>query len=116
MKDFNQISITDEFMKEHIAKANSYCLLILKDGPNRHIPGVEKIIWEHGRRNFKLREAGLMPVVCPVGDGSEVCGIGIFTISPEEVKKIYDEDPGVKQGVFVYEIHTCRGFPGSRLP
>lgn len=116
MKDFKGIVITDDFMKEHIAKTNQYTLLILKDGPNRHIPGVEQLIWEHGRRNFKLREAGLMPIVCPVGDGSGVCGIGIFTVSAEEVKKIYDEDPGVKQGVFVYEVHPCMGFPGSSLP
>lgn len=116
MKDFNHITITDEFMREHIARANQYCLMILKDGPNRHIEGVEKLIWEHGRRNFALREAGLMPIVCPVGDGSKVCGIGIFTVSAEEVKKIYEEDPAVKKGVFVFEVHPCRGFPGSSLP
>jgi hypothetical protein len=42
--------------------------------------------------------------------------MGIFDASVEEVKKIMDEDPGVKAGVFVYEVHPCRGFPGSSLP
>jgi hypothetical protein len=27
-----------------------------------------------------------------------------------------DEDPGVKAGIFVYEVHACRGFPGDCLP
>ncbi|MGH2644126.1 MAG: hypothetical protein ACRDE2_09270 [Chitinophagaceae bacterium] len=116
MKDFNQITITDDIMNERIAQAKQYTLMILKEGPNRHIENVRNIIWEHGRRNFALRESGVLPIVCPVADGSDVCGIGIFTLSPEEVKKLYDEDPGVKQGVFVFEVHPCRGFPGSSLP
>jgi hypothetical protein len=27
-----------------------------------------------------------------------------------------NEDPAAKEGVFVYEIHACRSFPGDRLP
>jgi hypothetical protein len=27
-----------------------------------------------------------------------------------------DDDPGVKAGVFEYEIHAVRGFPESALP
>lgn len=116
MEDFTRITISDEFMKERLSLAKSYTLMILKDGPNRGMEGERNIIWEHGRRNFALREAGLMPIVCPVGDNSPVCGIGIFALGPEEVKKICDEDPGVRAGIFVYELHPCRGFPGSRLP
>ena len=109
-------TITDEFMREMLPKAKTYCLMILKNGPQRHQPGADKIIWEHGRRNFALRADGVMPIVCPVGDGSEVCGIGIFTTGIDEARRIMDEDPGVKAGVFVYELHACRGFAGSRLP
>jgi hypothetical protein len=116
-KEYNAMTtITDEFMRERLSKARNYCLAILREGPNKHAEGVEKIIWEHGRRNFVLREDGVLPIVCPVGDGSGVSGIGIFNASLEEVKKIMDEDPGVKAGVFVYELHPCRGFPGSSLP
>jgi len=109
-------TITDEFMREMLPKAKTYCLMILKNGPQRHQPGADKIIWEHGRRNFALRADGVMPIVCPVGDGSEVCGIGIFTTGIDEARRIMDEDPGVKAGVFVYELHACRGFAGSCLP
>jgi hypothetical protein len=27
-----------------------------------------------------------------------------------------DEDPAVRAGIFRYEIHPVRGFPGSSLP
>ncbi len=108
--------ITDEFMRQMISQTKNYCIVILKAGPNRNKPGVEKIIWEHGRRNFKLRADGLLSIVCPVSDGSDVSGIGIFNANLDEVKSIMDEDPGVKEGVFVYEIHACRSFPGDCLP
>lgn len=108
--------ITDEFMRQMISTTRQYCIVILKAGPYKHMGGVEKIIWEHGRRNFELRAEGVLPIVCPISDGSDVSGIGIFDAPVEEVKKIMDEDPGVQAGVFVYEIHACRSFPGDSLP
>ena len=108
--------ITDDFMWQMISRTRNYCVVILKAGPNRNKPGVEKIIWEHGRRNFALRAQGLLSIVCPVADGSEVSGVGIFNADIEEVKSIMDKDPGVKEGVFIYEIHACRSFPGDCLP
>lgn len=109
-------AITDEFMREMITKTKHYCIVILRHGPNWNKAGEEKIIWEHGRRNFALRRDGLLPIVCPVSDGSNVSGVGIFNASVDEVKKIMDEDPGVKEGLFVYEAHDCRSFPGDCLP
>ncbi|GAC1643246.1 MAG: hypothetical protein NVS4B12_07340 [Ktedonobacteraceae bacterium] len=57
----------------------------------------------------------VLPIVCPVPDGSDVSGVGILNASVEEAQKIMDEDPGVQAGVFVYEIHACRNFPSSCL-
>jgi len=108
--------ITDEFMRQMISRTRNYCVVILKAGPNRKKPGVEKIIWEHGRRNFALRGEGVLSIVCPVSDGSNVSGVGIFNADIDEVKSIMNEDPAVKEGVFVYEIHACRSFPGDSLP
>jgi hypothetical protein len=108
--------ITDEFMREMISTTRNYSIVILKAGPKRNEDGVEKIIWEHGRRNFALRADGVLPIVCPISYGSNVMGVGIFNAPVEEVKKIMDEDPGVKAGAFVYEIHACRSFPGASLP
>jgi hypothetical protein len=109
-------TITDDFMRQMLLKTRNYCIVILRAGPKSKEPGVEKIIWEHGRRNFALRADGLLPIVCPVIDGSDVRGVGIFNTSVEETKKIMDEDPGVKAGVFIYELHECRSFPGACLP
>lgn len=107
--------ITDEYMKMMMPKTKEYCLVILKFGPNKAMKGVEKIIWEHGRRNFSLRADGLLTIVCPVRDGSEVQGIGLFNAGRDEVRSIMEEDPGVKAGVFVYDLHVCRSFPGDCL-
>jgi hypothetical protein len=108
-------AISDEFMLQMLSTAKSYCIVILKAGSKRNEPGVDKIIWEHGRRNFALRSDGVLAIVCPVTDGSDLAGIGIFNATVEEVNEIMDGDPGVKAGVFVYETHACRSFPGDSL-
>lgn len=108
--------ITDYFMKEMLSKTKNYSIVILKARPKHSEPGVEKIIWEHGRRNFSLRTDGLLSIVCPVRDGSEICGIGIFNADAVETKKIMDENPGIQAGVFIYEVHPCKSFPGDSLP
>jgi len=109
-------TITDEYMMQLLPTTKAYTVVILKSGPKRNEPGVEKIIWEHGRNNFSLRADGMLSIVCPVTDGSDVCGVGVFNAAPEEVKKIMEDDPGVKAGVFVYEVHSCKSFPGDSLP
>ena len=109
-------TITDEYMRQMMPTTKNYTVVILKSGTKRNEPGVEKIIWEHGRNNFSLRADGILSIVCPVTDGSDVCGVGIFNGTPEEIKKIMDDAPGVKAGVFVYEVHPCRSFPGDSLP
>ena len=107
--------ITDEYMKKMLTKSKTYCIVILKEGPNSSVAGAKGIVWEHGRRNFALRRDGVMPIVCRVSDDSNVSGVAIFDASIDETKKIMDEDPSVKAGIFVYEIHPCKSFPGDCL-
>jgi len=109
-------TITDEFMMQMMTTTKSYTAVILKAGPNIDHPDAKKITWEHGRRNFSLRADGLLSVVCPVLDSSNVKGIGIFNATMEETKKIMDEDPGVMASLFLYELYSCRSFPGDSLP
>jgi hypothetical protein len=108
--------ITDEFMMAMLPKAKAYTVVLLKAGPNRTMDGADKIVWEHGRRNFSLRADGVLAIVCPVPDDSDLAGIGIFDATMEETQSIMDGDPGVLAGVFVYELHPCRSFPGDALP
>jgi len=108
--------ITDEFMMAMLPTTKVYTVVLLKAGPNRAMEGADKIVWEHGRRNFSLRADGLLAIVCPVRDGSELNGIGIFNATEDETRAIMDGDPGVQAGVFAYEVHPCRSFPGDALP
>ncbi len=109
-------AITDEYMKDMLTKSKFYSLMILKAGPKEITPERMQVVWEHGRRNFELRAKGLLSVVCPVREESDIKGVGIFNVDKEELKKIMDEDPGVKEGIFTYEILLCKSFPGDMLP
>jgi len=108
--------ITDEYMRRMLQTTKRYTVTILHRTPLRDGSGADEIVWEHGRRNFKLRRDGLLCIVCPVDkDESDVTGICIFSTALEETRKIMDEDPAVKAGIFTYEIHSIEGFPGDAL-
>ena len=113
--------ITDEMLKASLAGTRPYTIVILKAGPRFSPPGPDRdpevaaTIWKHGKRNFALREARLLRVVCPVADGSEVAGVGIFDAEPDEVDRILAADPAVMAEILRYEIHPTRTFPSSTL-
>jgi hypothetical protein len=109
-------TFTDEEMGQLLPTTKSYSVAILTRGPKFGDQTAPAVIWEHGRRNFGLRDDGVLPVVLPVTDGSDVCGIGVFAATVEETTAIMNHDPGVLAGVFTYEVHPCRGFPGDALP
>lgn len=108
-------------MRASLAATVPYTLIILKAGPRYAPPGpgrdptVAGIIWQHGNRNFRLKAAGLLQVVCPIADGSEITGVGVFAATAEDVDRIYAADPAVRADVLTYEIHPTRTFPGSTL-
>lgn len=117
-RDDSQLpEVTDEMLRNALPTTRPYTAVILKAGPKFEPPGpgrstpVANIIWEHGKRNYALREAGLLRVVCPIADGSGVAGIGLFDASPEDVDRIMSGDPAVKADVLGYEIHPTRTFP-----
>src|SRR4051794_30233021 len=97
-------AVTDEMLERALTEVRPYTIVILKAGPNFETPGPDRgsgvtgIIWEHGKRNFALRASGLMPIVCPVADGSGITGVGVFDAEPEEVERIMSRDPGVQAG------------------
>jgi hypothetical protein len=109
-------TFTDEEMGQLLPTAKPYSVVILKQGPSFGYDTAPGIIWEHGRRNFGLRDDGVLAVVLPVTDGSDVCGVAVFTATVDETIAIMGEDPGVAVGVFTYDVHPCLGFPGDSLP
>lgn len=108
--------ITDEEMSERLSKTRDYTLLILHTTPRTFTDEGRPIIMEHGRRNMALVSAGVLSIVCPSTDGSEVAGIGVFDAPADDVEKIMVGDPAVEAGVLTYELHPVRGFPGAALP
>jgi hypothetical protein len=107
--------ISDEMMRERLAKTKAYTAVILRDGPNWRAEDARAIVWEHGRRNFELREERKLCIVCPVTGDGEIRGIGIFDAPPQEVEAMMAGDPAIEAGVLSFEIHPCRGFPGDAL-
>jgi hypothetical protein len=103
-------------MQEMLGKTKPYTVLILHKTSKFGEPGTDKIVREHGRKNFELRRDGKLSIICPIRDETDISGIGVFAASLEETRKIYDEDPGVKAGIFRFEVHQTRSFPGDTLP
>ena len=108
-------SITDDYMREKLKTRKPYTFVILRTGPKSNEPGSDKLIWEHGRRNFELRRDGLLCIVCMITDESEVAGLEIFKTDLEETRKIMEEDVAVRAGILTYEIHPVMSFPGDSL-
>jgi hypothetical protein len=108
--------ITDDFMQKMLRTTKRYTLVILHRTSKRSEAGTDKIVWEHGRRNFELRRDGYLCIVGPVvKDETDVTGVCIFSTGLKRTKMIMDEDPAVKAGIFTYEAHLMAGFPGDAL-
>src|SRR5579871_3790193 len=107
--------ITDEYMKQMLATTKSYTAVILKRGAAYKMPDVFPLIWEHARRNFLLREDGVLMIVCPISEDKEMAGVGIFNADASTTKALLEEDPAIKAGVLVYEMYPTRSFPGDSL-
>ena len=113
-------AVTDEVMNGALATTRPYTICILRPGPRYQRPGPERewvtdVIWEHAKRNYALLISGLKRVVCPVADGSDVVGVSIYDANQDDVKRIMQEDPGVKAGLLAFEIHPTFSFPESSL-
>jgi hypothetical protein len=111
--------ITDDYMQQELGRARVYTVVLLSKGPSYRTDGDRSVIWEHGRRNFELREAGKLAVVVPMGFGdgtSDVVGLGIFTTNVDETKSLMATDPAIVAGWLVAEVRAGRSFPGDGLP
>jgi uncharacterized protein YndB with AHSA1/START domain len=108
--------ISDEAMRSRLAGAAAYTAVVLLPTEQLVRPQVDPLIWAHGRRNMALVAEGIAPIITPTAGGTGPSGFAIFTTDPDETRAIMDADPAVAAGIFTYEIHPVRGFPGSTLP
>jgi hypothetical protein len=102
-------------MRARLGQARPYTLALLHATDKCVRPEVDPIIWEHGRRNMALVEAGELLIVLAVSDDTSLSGLGVFAGDADRVTTILDGDPGVQAGIFRYELHPARGFPGASL-
>jgi uncharacterized protein YciI len=108
--------ITDEYMRQMMENAKEYCVCIVHITSKRREPGANKLVWEHDRRRFSLRADGVLAILCPIADESGVSGVYIFNADAHKVAEIMEADPAVQAGVFTYELHPSKSFPGDELP
>ena len=108
--------ITDELMQQMLSTTKNYSIVLLKPGPAaKTTPDIKKIVWEHARRNFALRAEGVLSIVCPVTAETSLSGLYIFDAGTEQATQIMEGDPAVQTGVFIFEVHPCKSFPGDSL-
>ena len=105
-------AVTDDEFRTMRAASRPFSVVILKVGPNYGTPDrtnlddpVMALILRHAKRNFAMHQAGILPVVCPIADGSGVSGIGIFTTTAEHTREILEADPAIAAGILTFEIH-----------
>ena len=106
--------ITDDFMLAQLGRSKEYAVVVLRDGPNPNPPDRDAGIWEHGRRNFALREAGMMNLVGPIKSGS-LQGMCVLNTSVAEAEELLAADPAVQAGILAVDVYSWRSFPGDAL-
>lgn len=98
-----------------LGRSRIYSLVLLTPGPTPHPADRDQVVWEHGRRNFALREQGVMNLVGPITDDSDFRGMCILRTDQQEAEQIMAGDPAVQAGIFRFQIHPWRSFPGDAL-
>jgi hypothetical protein len=107
---------SDEQMQAALESTKAYTVVLLYAGPAYAEGGARAVIWEHGRRNFGLRAAGLLSIVGPMADEGPLRGVGIFDCDPEQATRLMEQDPAVLAQILTFEVHPMRSFPGDALP
>lgn len=95
--------------KEPQSKLVQFQMALLKKGPKwtgAQTPETQRILHQHLVNVLALLDSGKAVVAGPFGDDTDLAGIFILRASSaEEAKTWVDNDPAVKAGLFVAEIH-----------
>jgi uncharacterized protein len=106
--------------KEHEKKyeMKTYYLVFLKKGPNRSQDSVtvNKLQEQHMAHLNKMADEGKMDICGPLMDDIDIRGICVYNVATkEEAMKLASEDPMVKAGRLVVEIHPFYSAKGAAL-
>ena len=100
------LSQAESSASEPVASPKSTYLLIYRPGPAwpKGKPVSELPLREHGKYMLSLYSKGLMKLAGPLTDNAG--GAVVLEVSSEsEAKEIVANDPAVKSGIFIHEIH-----------
>jgi uncharacterized protein YciI len=81
----------------------------------------ERIFREHLAYTLRLVTGGDQLAAGPVQDSpaeeENICGVGIYQKeSLDEVRRLIEQDPGVQQGLYRFDMMTWRTAPGTVTP
>jgi hypothetical protein len=115
------VEISDDYIRQRLTKARGYVTVFLRKGPGYRPPASRppeqaRIVWEHVRRNMRLQAEGKKALVGPVEGGGEIVGLAVFLVPEAEARQLMENDPAVREGIFVYDVVTWHEFPGDGLP
>jgi len=83
----------------------TYQMVFLLKGPSAE-PGSSKMYAEHLANLAVLNRKRINLAYGPVADGGDLRGIAVLDVlSPQEALRAFDNDPFVKSGVMVAEVH-----------
>lgn len=95
-----------------------YFIVFLKSGPERSQSEEEaqEIQKKHMAHLTKLAEDGKTSITGPMAEGGDIRGIVIFnTATKGEAKRLAEQDPAVKAGRLVVEVHPWWAAKGAKL-
>jgi uncharacterized protein YciI len=91
------------------SKLVQFQMALIKKGPNWDVtamPQRNQILQQHVASVMSMLVSGKAAIAGPMGDNTDLAGIFILRASSaEEAKTWVDNDPAVKAGLFVAEIH-----------
>ncbi len=97
----------------------SYVFGLLRKGPNWGAGSKEereRIQAGHMANIRRMAEAGRLIVAGPLTDDGDIRGIFIFRAkSPDEVRGMAEQDPAIKAGRLVLELHPWLAAAGLRV-
>lgn len=97
----------------------TYFICLLRKGPAwtaEETPELEQLQAQHMAHTLHLKESGATIASGPVNDDSDIRGFSIYrTATLDEARALAEDDPGVRAGRFVVELHAWRT-PAGNLP
>jgi len=115
---FSTISFSQNDKPAEKYEMKTYYLVYLKKGPNRNQDSVTtaKLQEQHMAHLTKMAESGKMDICGPLLDDGDVRGICIYNVTTkEEAIKLANEDPMVKAGRLIVEVHPFYSAKGATL-